>query len=131
MNMLQSILNSLTLSCCTVNRAKEGMGKGEFVFCCQLVGLGTAPHPEQALTQGAAPHRPEKAQNHFPWGTPQTPPSRSTQLSQTHVRETKRRARNCEKRKGAESLDARSESVQMFRTDSGLGSAASLHSHRK
>lgn len=53
------------------------------------------------------------------------------QSKERHVRETKRRARNCEKRKGAQSLDASSESVQMFRADSGLGSAASLHSHRK
>lgn len=118
-----------------LNSVKEGMEKSAFVFYCQLVGLGTAPHPAQVLIQGAAPHWPEKAQNHFPWGNPQTLHSQGAhschQSKKRHLRETKRWARNCEKRKGTQSLDASSESVQMFRTDSGLGSAASLHSHRK
>lgn len=53
------------------------------------------------------------------------------QSKQRHIRKTKRTARNCEKKRGTQCLDASPESVQMFRTDSGLGSTASFHSHKK
>lgn len=113
-----------------LNSGKEGMEKDAFLFYCQLIGLGTVPHPSQVLIQGATPRCPEKVQKHFPWGNPQTRHSQAEyschQSEKRHIRETKRRARDCEKRKGTQSLDASSESVQMFRTDSGLGSAASF-----
>lgn len=113
-----------------LNSAKEGMEKGAFLFYYQLIGLGTVPHPSQVLIRGATPHHPGKVQKHFQWGNPQTLHSQGEyschQSKRRHVRETKRRARDCEKRKGTQSLDASSQSVQMLRTDSQLGAAASF-----
>lgn len=111
------------------------MKKGGFTFYCQLIGLGTVPPWSQVLIQGVAPHWFEKVQKHFPWGNPQTVHLQGAyichQSKQRHIRKTKRRARNWEKERGTRGLDTSPESVQMFRTDSGLGSTVGFHSHQK
>lgn len=112
---------------------KDRMNKGAFTFYCQLRGLGTVPHDDMYWSKKQLPIESRKSRNISHGEILKLTSSRSIHLplEQAETHKTKIRARNCEKKRQTQCLDASPESVQMFRTDSGLGYAANFHSHKK